>query len=392
MPSLPLVLCQGSCDEFKVGKARNGFTKLPGYSHSTIDTRHSTLELASDMIQTDASTAALLHRPRRLRRTESLRRMAREARLSTDHLVQPLFLVDGESIREEISSMPGQHRLSVDALVEEAETLHQLGIPAIALFPKVEDALKDERGSEGLNPDGLFPRAVRALKRAVPEMTLITDVALDPYSSDGHDGIVRDGRIANDETLEVLAHMAVVQAEAGADIIAPSDMMDGRVAAIRRALDEAGHTDTAILSYTAKYASSFYGPFRDALDSAPRAQSDVPADKKTYQMDPANAREALRELALDLDEGADMVMVKPALAYLDVIYRIRQACAVPVAAYHVSGEYAMIQAAAQRGWLDERAAATEALLALRRAGADLILTYFAKKMATWMDARCRLGA
>ena len=310
--------------------------------------------------------------------------MARETRLSTDNLVAPLFVVEGSDVRQEVASMPGQYRFSVDHLAEEAAALHKLGIPAVALFPAIRDELKDPTGSEGLNPEGLFPEAVRAVKAAVPELVVVTDVALDPYSSDGHDGIVRGGQIANDETLDVLAQMAVVQAEAGADVIAPSDMMDGRVAAIRQALDDAGFTQTSVLSYTAKYASSFYGPFRDALDSAPRAQPDIPADKKTYQMDPANAREALRELELDLEEGADMVMVKPALAYLDVIYRIRQACDAPVAAYHVSGEYAMIQAAAQRGWLEERAAATEALLAIRRAGADLILTYFAKKMAAWL--------
>ncbi len=326
----------------------------------------------------------LIRRPRRLRRTDSLRRMARETRLTVDDLVAPLFVIKGEGVREAIGSMPGQHRLSVDELVKEAETLHALGIPAVALFPKIADDLKDTAAREGLNPDGLFPRAVRALKREVPEMLVITDVALDPYSSDGHDGLVRDGRIANDETLAVLSEMAVVQAAAGADVIAPSDMMDGRVAAIRTALDAAGFTDVAILSYTAKYASSFYGPFRDALDSAPRVRADVPPDKKSYQMDPANAREALRELELDLEEGADLVMVKPALAYLDVIYRVREASDVPVAAYHVSGEYAMIQAAARNGWLDERAAATEALTAIRRAGADVILTYFARQMAEWL--------
>ena len=326
----------------------------------------------------------LIHRPRRLRRSENLRRMARETRLSVDDLVAPLFVVEGEGIRQPIGSMPGQARLSIDKLVDEATELQALGIPAVALFPKVDDALKTPAGEEGLNLDGLFPRAVRALKDAMPNLLVITDVALDPYSSDGHDGIVRDGHIANDESLDLLAAMAVVQADAGADIIAPSDMMDGRIAAIRTALDQADHTNTAILAYTAKYASAYYGPFRDALDSAPRQRDDVPADKKTYQMDPANAREALRELALDLDEGADMVMVKPAVPYLDVIYRIRELSNVPVAAYHVSGEYAMLQAAAQNGWLDLRAAATEALTAIRRAGADVILTYFARQMAEWL--------
>ena len=323
-------------------------------------------------------------RPRRLRRSPAIRRMARETRLSVDNLVAPLFLTEGEGVRQPIDSMPGQHRLSTDRLVEEAQALYALGVPAVALFPKIDDALKDPTGEEGLNPDGLFPRAVRVLKRAVPELLVITDVALDPYSSDGHDGIVRDGRILNDETLERLAAMAVVQAQAGADIIAPSDMMDGRVAAIRAALDAAGFVDVAILSYTAKYASAFYGPFRDALDSAPRARGDVPPDKKTYQMDPANSREALRELLLDLEEGADMVMVKPALSYLDVIHRMKESADVPVAAYHVSGEYAMIKAAAANGWLDERAVVTEVLTSIRRAGADVILTYFARQMAEWL--------
>ncbi len=333
------------------------------------------------------TTAYLLtHRPRRMRRTENLRRMARETRLSVDNLVAPMFIVEGQGVKQEIPSMPGQHRFSLDEMVKEARALHALGVPAVALFPAIRDALKDQTATEAMNPQGLFPSAVRALKDAVPELLVITDVALDPYSSDGHDGIVRGGQIVNDETLDVLARMAVVQAEAGADIIAPSDMMDGRVAAIREALDESGFTDTAILSYTAKYASAYYGPFRDALDSAPRAKEGIPGDKKTYQMDPANAREAVRELMLDLEEGADMVMVKPAANYLDVIYRVREVADVPVAAYHVSGEYAMIQAAARNGWLDERAAATETLTAIRRAGADIILTYFARKMAEWLRA------
>ncbi len=328
-------------------------------------------------------------RPRRLRTSAALRRMARETRLSVDHLIAPLFVIEGEGVRQPIASMPGQYRLSIDRLVEEVQALADLGIPAVALFPAIDTALKDETASEGLNPDGLYPRAIRALKAEAPEVLVLTDVALDPFSSDGHDGIVRGGKIVNDETLEVIAQMAVVHARAGADVIAPSDMMDGRVRAVRRALDDEGFTDTAILSYTAKYASAYYGPFRDALDSHPREDSkdekDVPAHKKTYQMDPANAREALRELRLDLDEGADLVMVKPATNYLDVIWRVREASDVPVAAYHVSGEYAMIKAAAARGWLDERAAATEALTAIRRAGADCILTYFARDMARWLS-------
>ena len=323
----------------------------------------------------------LTHRPRRLRRTDSLRRMVRETQLRPEHLVLPLFVVDGEGVRQPIDSMPGQHRLSIDRLVEHVEMAQRLGIRSVALFPKIDDALKTPDGKEGMNPDGLFPRAVRALKAECPDVVVITDVALDPYSSQGHDGLVMDRRIDNDATLPLLAEMAVVQADAGADVIAPSDMMDGRVAAIRAALDAAGHTDVAILAYTAKYASAYYGPFRDALDSAPRASADIPADKQTYQMDPANAREAMRELWLDLEEGADMVMVKPALPYLDIIRRFTEAADVPIAAYHVSGEYAMIKAAAARGWVDETAAMTEALTGIRRAGADLLLTYFALAMA-----------
>ncbi len=327
----------------------------------------------------------IIHRPRRLRRTANLRRLVRETRLSTDHLIAPLFVCEGKDIAEAIESMPGQSRLSVDRLVAEARHLHELGIPGIALFPRVPDDQKDSTATEAMNTDGLIPRAIRAVKEATPDLLVITDVALDPYSSDGHDGIVRGGRVVNDETLDILARMAVVQAAAGADIIAPSDMMDGRVAAIREALDVAGYTDVSILAYTAKYASAFYGPFRDALDSAPREVEDIPRDKKTYQMDPANSREAVRELMLDIEEGADMVMVKPALPYLDIIHRVKDVADVPVAAYHVSGEYAMIMAAARNGWLDERDAALEALLGIRRAGADIILTYFAAKAAAWLQ-------
>ena len=320
-------------------------------------------------------------RPRRLRATPGVRRLARETRLTPDCLVAPLFVAEGQGVREEISSMPGQYRWSLDALVDEVRELADLGIPGIALFPKIDDALKDPHGSASLDPEGLIPRTIRAVREAAQDMLVIADVALDPYSSHGHDGIVRQGRVHNDETLDALARMAVVQANAGADIVAPSDMMDGRVGAIRDALDAAGHTDVAILSYTAKYASAFYGPFRDALDSAPRGGENVPGDKKTYQMDPANGEEALRELALDLAEGADMALVKPALPYLDVIYRLRRHSTVPVAAYHVSGEYAMLAAAAENGWIDREEAMMESLTAIRRAGADIILTYFAKEAA-----------
>ncbi|HQB42028.1 MAG TPA: porphobilinogen synthase, partial [Polyangiaceae bacterium] len=278
-----------------------------------------------------------------------------------------------------IASMPGCARLSLEALLAEAEGALSEGVSAMVLFPAIADELKSSQGEEAYRADGLVPRAIRALKNRFPELIVVTDVALDPYSSDGHDGIVQGGKILNDETVEVLCKQALCQAQAGADIIAPSDMMDGRVAAIRDTLDDAGFTDVSILSYTAKYASAFYGPFRDALDSAPKF-----GDKKTYQMDPANAREALRELALDESEGADMVMVKPAGPYLDVIHRVREYTTLPVAAYQVSGEYAMLKAASQNGWLEEKRVVLESLLGIRRAGADVILTYYARQAARWL--------
>ncbi|NJK71949.1 MAG: porphobilinogen synthase [Synechococcaceae cyanobacterium SM2_3_60] len=318
----------------------------------------------------------LTYRPRRLRRTAALRNLVEETQLSVNDLIYPLFVMEGDQQRQEIPSMPGSYRYTLDLLVEEVKTAASLGIPAIALFPAVPETKKDRHGSESFNPEGLIPQALRALKAAVPEITLITDVALDPYNVDGHDGIAEDGVILNDETVEVLCQQAITQAEAGSDIVAPSDMMDGRVGAIREALDDAGYTDVAILAYTAKYASAYYGPFRDALGSAPKA-----GDKKTYQMNPANAREALLELELDEAEGADMVMVKPALAYLDIIYRLKEATNLPVAAYNVSGEYAMIKAAAQMGWIDGKKVMLETLLGMKRAGADMILTYFAKEVA-----------
>ena len=328
-------------------------------------------------------------RPRRLRSTENIRRMARETRLAPDDLIAPLFVMEGENEREEVPSMPDTYRHTIDRLVDKAETLAALGIPAVALFPAIPNELKTPDAEHALDPDHLYPNAVRALKEEVPGLMVITDTALDPYNADGHDGIVRDGTIVNDATIDVMCEMAVLHAEAGADIVAPSDMMDGRVGAIRSALDAAGHTSVAILSYTAKYSSNYYGPFRDALDSAPESKGetpnkDIPDNKDTYQMDPANGEEAVRELMLDLDEGADMVMVKPALPYLDVIHRVKQNSDVPVAAYNVSGEYAMIKAAAQNGWLDERACAMEALTGIRRAGADLVLTYFAEAAARWL--------
>jgi porphobilinogen synthase len=316
--------------------------------------------------------------------------MARETRLSTDNLIAPQFVMAGENEREEVSSMPDTYRHTIDRLVDHAETLYDLGIPAVALFPAIPNPLKTPDAEHALDPDHLYPNAVRALKDAVPELMVITDTALDPYNADGHDGIVRDGYIDNDATIEVMCQMALLHAEAGADIVAPSDMMDGRVGALRDALDAAGHTDVAILSYTAKYSSNYYGPFRDALDSAPKSEEEtlakeIPDNKDTYQMDPANGEEAVRELMLDLDEGADMVMVKPALPYLDVIHRVQAASVVPVAAYNVSGEYAMIKAAAQNGWLDGKNCAMEALTGIRRAGADLILTYFAEDAAQWLE-------
>jgi porphobilinogen synthase len=291
-------------------------------------------------------------------------------------LILPLFLIEGVRRKDPISSMPDCFRLSPDLLVNRAREAYELGVPAVALFPAIAEELKDKTASESVNPKGLLQETVQKLKVELPELTVITDVAMDPYSSDGHDGIYENGKILNDPTLEVLAEMAVSQAEAGADVVAPSDMMDGRVGYIRQALDRQGFTEVGILAYSAKYASAFYGPFRDALDSAPKA-----GDKKTYQMDPANVVEALREALLDVDEGADIVMVKPALPYLDVIAQVRANVCVPVAAYSVSGEYAMAKAAAQHGWLDESAIMTEMMLSIKRAGADMILTYFAVDLA-----------
>lgn len=322
-----------------------------------------------------------LHRPRRSRRTPALRDLVRETTLSAHDLVYPVFLhADAEDV--EIEAMPGQTRWSPEGLLRIAERTLEAGVRALVLFPKIEDGLKDSTGSEVSNDDGLVPRSLRALKARFPELALFTDVALDPYSSDGHDGIVDgdSGVILNDETVEVLCRQAVVQARAGADVIAPSDMMDGRVGAIREALDAEGFTEVSILSYTAKYASSFYGPFRGALDSAPKD-----GDKKTYQMDPANAREAMRELYLDEAEGADMVMVKPAGPYLDIVSAVREATTLPVAAYQVSGEYLMIEAAARSGWLDRRDVALESLVGIKRAGADMILTYHALDAAGWLS-------
>ncbi len=318
------------------------------------------------------------HRPRRNRQNEVIRSMVRESHLSPDHLIAPLFVVEGKGAVIPINSMPGQARFSIDELVREAKELYGLGVRCVALFPAIDEKLKTPDAREAYNRDGLNARAIRAVKEALPGMMVMGDIALDPYSSDGHDGLVdpKTGEILNDPTLEVLAKQALCAAEAGADILGPSDMMDGRVGVLRRALDESRFQNTLIMSYTAKYASGYYGPFREALDSAPKR-----GDKKTYQMDPANSTEALREAQLDADEGADILMVKPGLPYLDIIYRLKEMSTLPIAAYNVSGEYAMVKAAAQNGWIDHDKVVLETLTCFRRAGADVILTYFAKDAA-----------
>ncbi len=329
----------------------------------------------------------LTYRPRRLRRSSAIRSMVRENRVFPSDFIYPLFVHEGDAI-ESISAMPGANRWTLDSLVKEVERAWNLGIRCIVLFPKVHDSLKTEDGAECFNEKGLIPRAIRRLKDELPEMTIMTDVALDPYSCDGHDGIVSSkGIVLNDETIEYLCKQAVVQAQSGADFIGPSDMMDGRVASIREALDEEGFEHVGIISYTAKYSSAYYGPFREALDSAPREQSQkpIPRDKSTYQMDPANSREAITEAQLDEQEGADILMVKPGLAYLDIIFRLRQESELPIAAYNVSGEYAMVKSAAQKGWIDEKAVVLETLLSFKRAGADLILTYHACEAAQWLS-------
>ena len=321
-----------------------------------------------------------LVRGRRNRLSQSRRAMLAEHRLHPSDFIAPLFIAEGMGVKDPIPSMPDYHRLSLDLAVRKAASWHEMGIPAVLLFVMVPEEKKDNEGTEALNPDGLMQMAVKRIKDTVPGLTVMTDVALDPYSSYGHDGIVRDGEIINDESVDVLARMAVSHARAGADYVAPSDMMDGRIGEIRRALEADGHPGTGILAYSAKYASGFYGPFRDALDSAPGF-----GDKKTYQMDPANVREAVREAQMDEAEGADIVMVKPGLPYLDVVRAVREAVHVPVAVYNVSGEYAMIKAAAQMGWLDEEAAMMESLLACKRAGADVIATYWAEKAVALLN-------
>jgi porphobilinogen synthase len=325
----------------------------------------------------EASSLDLNVRPRRNRKTDWSRRLVRENTLSVDDLIWPIFVMDGDNMRAPVPSMPGVERLTIDQCVRAAAEAEKLGIPCIAIFPYTDPKLRDEDGTEALNPDNLVCNAVRAIKKAVPNIGIMCDVALDPYTSHGHDGLMRDGIILNDETVAVLVRQALVQAEAGCDIIAPSDMMDGRVGAIRDGLDDAGFTDVQIMAYAAKYASAFYGPFREAVGSS----ATLTGDKRTYQMDPANGDEALREVELDIAEGADMVMVKPGLPYLDIVWRVKQTFGMPTFAYQVSGEYTMIAAAAANGWIDGDKAMMESLIAFKRAGADGILTYFAPMAA-----------
>ncbi len=319
-----------------------------------------------------------LRRNRRLRTNEAIRSLVRETTITPNDFLVPLFVVEGKGIKEEIASMPNYFRFSLDLLEKEVKTLWLLGLKSVLLFVKVPDNLKDNKGTEALNPNGLMQRAIKTVKNTCPDMIIMTDVALDPYSVFGHDGIVKNGMILNDETTKVLAEMSVSHAAAGANIVAPSDMMDGRILAIREALDASNLIHTGIMSYSAKYASAFYGPFRDALDSAPADMVDIPKDKKTYQMDYGNRMEALRETEMDIDEGADIVMVKPGLCYLDIVRDIKNTVNVPIAVYQVSGEYAMIKAAAEKGWLDHDAVIMEQVTAIKRAGADIIASYFAK--------------
>ena len=324
----------------------------------------------------------LTHRPRRLRKQKFNRSLVRENSLSASDLIYPLFVIEGENKREIIESMPGIERVSIDQLLVEAKEVMDLKIQAIALFPVINSYKKTEEAEEAYNPDGLVQRAVRALKRSLPELAVITDVALDPFTSHGQDGLIdSDGYVLNDETVDVLIKQSISHAEAGADIVAPSDMMDGRIGAIRNALEESGFIHTNILSYSAKYASSFYGPFREAVGSSGNLGK---SDKKTYQMDPGNSNEAIREVELDISEGADMVMIKPGLPYLDIVSNVKQVFGVPTFAYHVSGEYAMLKAASQNNWIDEKSTVLETLLCFKRAGADAILTYYAKDAAKWI--------
>lgn len=327
----------------------------------------------------------MYHRNRRLRVNASIRSLVKETTLTTDDFVMPIFVMEGENKQEPIPSMPGIFRRSIDLTVKECKELYSLGIKAVNLYMKVSENLKDNTGKEAWNKDGLMQRTIREIKNEVPEMVVMPDVALDPYSIYGHDGIITNGQIDNDATNKALALMAVSQAEAGADIVAPSDMMDGRVAVIREALEDAGFVNVGILSYAAKYASSFYGPFRSALDSAPKDNGEIPKDKKTYQMDFHNSKEALNEVFKDIDEGADIIMIKPGMPYLDIVAKVREAIDVPIAVYNVSGEYAMLKAAAQNGWLDNDKAIIESLTCIKRAGADMIFTYAAKEAALLLN-------
>lgn len=344
--------------------------------------RPSARNTAPELSEEAETRLTLRQRPRRNRKAEWSRRLVRECSLSVDDLIWPMFVIEGTGRREPVASMPQVERLTIDEAVREAERAAALRIPAIALFPNIDSSLRDARGSEALKAQNLICRAVRAIKAAVPGIGIVTDVALDPYTSHGHDGVMKDGIVLNDETVAVLVRQALIQAEAGADIIAPSDMMDGRVGAIREALDGAGYIDVQIMAYAAKYASAFYGPFRDAVGT----NATLVGDKRTYQIDPANGDEALREVALDLDEGADMIMVKPGLPYLDIVTRVKETFGVPTFAYQVSGEYAMIEAAARNGWLDGERAIMESLIAFKRAGADGVLTYFAPRVAERLKA------
>jgi porphobilinogen synthase len=319
-----------------------------------------------------------IRRNRRLRTSEAIRSLVRETVITPNDFLVPLFVVEGKGVKDEIASMPNYYRYSLDLLASEVKELWRLGLKSVLLFVKVPDALKDNKGTEALNPNGLMQRAIKVVKDAVPEMLVMTDVALDPYSIYGHDGIVQNGKIVNDDSVEILAEMSLSHAQAGADFVAPSDMMDGRILSIREALEDEGFVDTGIMSYSAKYASAFYGPFRDALDSAPVDQLHIPKDKKTYQMDFANRDEALREVEMDIDEGADIVMIKPGLCYLDIVREIRNEVEVPIAVYQVSGEYSMLKAAAEKGWLDHDAVMMEQITAIKRAGAHIIASYFAK--------------
>lgn len=319
-----------------------------------------------------------IRRNRRLRANEAIRGLVRETVITPNDFLVPLFIVEGKGIKEEILSMPNYYRYSLDLLKDEVKLLWNLGLKSVLLFVKVDDKLKDNKGTEALNPEGLMQRAIKTVKSVCPDMLVMTDVALDPFSSYGHDGIVEGGKIINDATVEVLAEMSISHAEAGADFVAPSDMMDGRIIGIREGLDQSNFLDVGIMSYSAKYASAFYGPFRDALDSAPVDMVDVPKDKKTYQMDFANRDEAIRETEMDINEGADIVMVKPGLCYLDIVRDIRNSFEIPIAVYQVSGEYAMLKAAAEKGWLDHDAVMLEQVTSIKRAGADIIASYFAK--------------